>query len=692
MSKIQNEDIKSSAELIAQGGTAAQLPNDTKVYVTANGINKTLNQAITDGEIGGGGGAKNYISKYAASLGGGAVNPGNGDFEANATTGWSLFNTTLTSLVPTGSITAGAASITTFAATASNVLQKKYSLNVASSGAITAGHGFLSDAFYIDRQDQAKILQIGFSYKIVSGGTNINQSKTSANTFHVYMYDVTNSAWIQPIGVYNMDGSGKFVGSFQATSNSTQYRLAVICCNASSGASEINWDDFTCGPLAASAGNGVVAARMTSSATTSFVNGVATKTIWNAVSFDKTSGVADATNSRMNITSAGDYKVEMNMFFSAVAALANGAIQIYAYVNGANVATLGSTAIVNGSNTYRDVSASGILPNLKAGDYVEFYMSQDCGNTMSSLGAINQFTISKIMDASAIGAGSVIAATAKKTSGAHTATGSWQAIQSWTGISDSTGSFNASTGTYTATVSGKFQVKASIVWDINSTGNRGLRLRKNSGDTGIGGIYPAISTNPTAITISGDLDLIVGDTLTIEGYQTSGGSLNYFNSADACTFLSISKLSTDAALSLQTVSMSATRSTAQSISDATSATLIFPTVLWDDLGNYNSATGEYTVTKPGKYRVKAAWLFDVTTYADSAQARLSVYKNGVEQKVMYRMQGAGTSVYRDLTGDSAVKCVYGDVLTVRIFNGTGSSKSNLADATYNYLEVERIGD
>lgn len=57
--QIQNEDIKSVAELTSAGGTAAQLPNDTKVWVTANSINKTLQQAIIDGDIGAGGSGSN---------------------------------------------------------------------------------------------------------------------------------------------------------------------------------------------------------------------------------------------------------------------------------------------------------------------------------------------------------------------------------------------------------------------------------------------------------------------------------------------------------------------------------------------------------------------------------------------------------------------------------------------------------
>lgn len=56
MGLLQNEDHKSEAEIIAAGGAKSQLLNDTKIYVTANGINKTLDDAIIDGNIGGGGG------------------------------------------------------------------------------------------------------------------------------------------------------------------------------------------------------------------------------------------------------------------------------------------------------------------------------------------------------------------------------------------------------------------------------------------------------------------------------------------------------------------------------------------------------------------------------------------------------------------------------------------------------------
>lgn len=63
--KIQNEDIKSASELTGAGGSASQLPNDTKIYVTASSLNKTLYQAITDGNLSGGGGTYAITSKTA---------------------------------------------------------------------------------------------------------------------------------------------------------------------------------------------------------------------------------------------------------------------------------------------------------------------------------------------------------------------------------------------------------------------------------------------------------------------------------------------------------------------------------------------------------------------------------------------------------------------------------------------------
>lgn len=65
--KIQNEDIKTLSELTSAGGSASQLINDTKIYVSAKGINKQLSAAIVDGDIGAGGGGSGSGEANTAS-------------------------------------------------------------------------------------------------------------------------------------------------------------------------------------------------------------------------------------------------------------------------------------------------------------------------------------------------------------------------------------------------------------------------------------------------------------------------------------------------------------------------------------------------------------------------------------------------------------------------------------------------
>lgn len=170
-------------------------------------------------------------------------------FENGTITGWSLFSTTLTSGQPTGSISAGAASLT-LATTSTNPLSGAFSLQLASAGAATAGQGFISDVFTLNRGDLAKPLFSKYSYEVISGSTNLNFSGVlGSQSIGVYFYDVTASAWIQPSGFLGMNqGTGPGSASpisFQSSSTvGQQYRMAIVFLQASAGAMTINFDDF----------------------------------------------------------------------------------------------------------------------------------------------------------------------------------------------------------------------------------------------------------------------------------------------------------------------------------------------------------------------------------------------------------------------------------------------------------------
>ena len=54
MSKIQRQGVKTDTQIVAGGGLISDLINDNQIYVSANSLNKTLKNAIIDGDIGGG--------------------------------------------------------------------------------------------------------------------------------------------------------------------------------------------------------------------------------------------------------------------------------------------------------------------------------------------------------------------------------------------------------------------------------------------------------------------------------------------------------------------------------------------------------------------------------------------------------------------------------------------------------------
>lgn len=191
----------------------------------------------------------------------GSLNQYNGDknyitynnFENAATTGWSLFNTTISAgFIPNGSVNAGASTVTTFATTTTNPIAGSNSLQAASSSAWNLGQGFISDVFTLEREDLNKLLTINFSYEVSSGSGNADWGGVlGTQTFIVYVYNTTSSAWVQPSGYLSLNtstGTGKFTGTF--TSSSTvgqQYRIAIVASRNSTGAVTINFDNFFVG-------------------------------------------------------------------------------------------------------------------------------------------------------------------------------------------------------------------------------------------------------------------------------------------------------------------------------------------------------------------------------------------------------------------------------------------------------------
>lgn len=247
--RLQDSDFKSLTDV---SGNASRLLNTSKIYDVTN--SQTLSSSISSGALGGsGGGSKNYLSKITPSLSSGVANTGNGDLELGTTTGFSLGTVALTNNFPSGTPTfgSGASSNLSLSVISSQQLSGKYSLGWSTTAASTAGDLVATSAFFIDSTDQAKVLTYKLNYKVTANPASGNFTGTSANSLGVAIYDVTNSAWIQPSGVFNftqISGVGQAYGSFQTPSNGSQFRLVVYNANATTGALSVSMDDFSVGP------------------------------------------------------------------------------------------------------------------------------------------------------------------------------------------------------------------------------------------------------------------------------------------------------------------------------------------------------------------------------------------------------------------------------------------------------------
>lgn len=665
-----------------------------------NTSNNLQNQILlANGEVLSNNGPKNYIK---------------GGFETGTTAGWSLFTTTLTTKIPTGTISAGASSLSFgVTSTAGNTLNGNYSLVVAAASSWTAGQGLISNTFTVDQEDKAKVLSFSFSYKNEFASSVSNFSGTSSNTLAVYIYDVTNAQWIQPAGVYNLiqnSGVGRATGTFQTSANGTDYQLAVLSINSTTGTGDVIFDSFFVGPQTTSVGPAIGSMKQFTASGTWTANAAYTGFYQRVGDFALLDYRIDVTGTPTSTTLYVNMPPGMTIDTSK---------QIGEAYFGQG------TILSNGVNRYKAVGSIDGAANRILIAYENWVSTTNNPVSMNAAVTQNLPVVFKNTDVitmrisvpvvgwdtntvqSADTDTRVVAASYSGTNDTSVAASATENIPFKTKQVDTHSAYNTSTATFTVPISGIYQINSQIL--VNDGASVVARTLSVVVDGAIkfsgSGDFGSASVSQTVV-VSGQCELKAGSEIKVQYYNGySGGAAAVSDSAG--TYLTIQRLSGPAVVQAsETVACSYGSSAGNSIAHASFRYLDFSTKILDThnavvgAGSGNNATAtntwRFVVPVSGTYQVNAG--FGIVN--GSTSANLDIFAT-----ICVNAVGAirGTrSVYPTTTfsgaynsiASSIVKVKAGDYISIAAYqaNGDSATRNQEASETTNYINIVRVGN
>lgn len=236
-------------------------------------------------------------------------------------------------------------------------------------------------------------------------------------------------------------------------------------------------------------------------------------------------GMWDGTNHRFNILTPGDYQIYATIYSTA----ATTANQQLAYkVNGGTTMYFGNSPNTSGTSN-SSLTGSDIIPNLKAGDYVEIYGYANASVTVQAGLGNTRVSLSRISGPTTISATDIIAASYGVGSG-QTLT-SAAIIKGDTKVVDTHGAYNTSTGVYTVPAAGLYRISHTF-FSITATSAWNVQIRKNTSTL--------LTSTDTIPQFNGGTSIVNNRSMNAPltpyiGYFNAGDTIDFYNSGAIAT-------------------------------------------------------------------------------------------------------------------------------------------------------------
>lgn len=588
--------------------------------------------------------------------------------------------------------------------TTSNPLSGTKSFLFTKDAVNRQGQGASYD-FTIDRASQAKVLQINFDYVLNSGTLDAGSSNLSPGDIRVWIYDVDNSALIQPstifLGSNSTSISSSFSSTFQTSAASLNYRLIFHIGSTSASAFSLKVDNVSVAPSKYVYGTPITdwqSYTLPITGTTTNPTKATTRTDvarWRRVgdsmeinytySHSSATGAANGSGTYLFGIPSG-YAIDSNKVFinSAPDVGVVGAAAVYnSNVTGNRLSGFvkiydsNRLMITTGNDQVGVQPAASSLFQFTAGTVVYSFLA-----TVPIQGWSSSVQMSDNADTRVVGL------SVRNPGGTGQAgTTSVTTVTTMTDVLvDTHAAFNTATGTYTIPVSGIYQIKATVYIENGGTAQNIIAgLYRN------GSVVANLANTNFGASIAGTLtgsyiiSLNAGDTITIRSNSASAAFTSFGKRTD--TNLSIQKISGPSAIAAsETVAASGTNQAGTSIPTSTWTTVPITTII-DNSHGALATSGIFTAPSSGRYFISG----QISFAANSTGVRaIRIQKNNANTYLGTRFQP-----YTGVTSVITSGYLYlqaGETVTMQAYQDSGSAIALAVSVDVGvYFSIARIG-